>query len=430
MAPKQIDDCFLHDKDRLTHKEALNILKTNLSPLHATDTININEADNRVLAEDIKAPRPIPAHRNAAVDGYAFAYDEYSKDKGTTFPVSERVIAGAPLIEKTQENSATRIFTGAVMPADLDTVVMQEDIILNEQSEGETIPEKEIKVTIPPGLKQGANCRQAGEDTAENSIIVEKQTKLTSRHIAAIASAGIDELKVHQKPKVAILSTGNEILSPGDEFHLGKVYDSNRPMLKSLIKSQQADLTDLGIIKDNPNDIQNTLMEAAKTHDVIITSGGASKGEEDHIITSLQKLGKQHMWQLAIKPGRPMSFGQINDTLFIGLPGNPVAAFICFFLYGIPILNRLSGQEWQTPHKFQVIANFEIPKKKPDRREFLRGTLKTENGITSVDKFNQDGSGIIRSLTTADGLIEIDEATTSVNKGDLVTFIPFAQNAI
>lgn len=424
MAQKQIDDCFLHDKDRLTHKEALNILKTNLSPLHATDTININEADNRVLAEDIKAPRPIPAHRNAAVDGYAFAHDEYSKDTGTTFPVSERVIAGAPLIEKTQENSATRIFTGAVMPADLDTVVMQEDITLNEQSEGETT------VTIPPGLKQGANCRQAGEDTAENSIIVEKQTKLTSRHIAAIASAGIDELLVQQKPKVAILSTGNEILSPGDEFHLGKVYDSNRPMLKSLIKSQQADLTDLGIIKDNPSDIQNALMEAAKTHDVIITSGGASKGEEDHIITSLQKLGKQHMWQLAIKPGRPMSFGQIGDMLFIGLPGNPVAAFICFFLYGIPILNRLSGQEWQSPHKFQVIANFEILKKKPDRREFLRGTLRTENGITSVGKFNQDGSGIIRSLTTTDGLIEIDEATTSVNKGDLVTFIPFTQNAI
>ncbi|MGH1407073.1 MAG: molybdopterin molybdotransferase MoeA [Rhodomicrobiaceae bacterium] len=424
MAPKQIDDCFLHDKDRLTHKEALNILKTNLSPLHATDTININEADNRVLAEDIRAPRPIPAHRNAAVDGYAFAYDEYSKDQGTTFPVSERVIAGAPLIEATQENSTTRIFTGAVMPSDLDTVVMQEDVTLKETPDGQT------SVSIPPGLKQGANCRQAGEDTAENSIIVEKQTKLTSRHIAAIASAGIDELLVHQKPKVAILSTGNEILSPGDEFHLGKVYDSNRPMLKSLIKSQQADLTDLGIIKDNPGDIQNALMEAAKTHDVIITSGGASKGEEDHIITSLQNLGKQHMWQLAIKPGRPMSFGQINDTLFIGLPGNPVAAFICFFLYGIPIINRLSGQEWQSPHKFQVLANFEILKKKPDRREFLRGTLRTENGITSVDKFNQDGSGIIRSLTTADGLIEIDEATTSVNKGDLVTFIPFTQNAI
>jgi len=429
MAPKQIDDCFLHDKDRLTHADAIDILKTNLSPLSKSETININEADNRVLANDIKAPRPIPAHRNAAVDGYAFAYNEYSKEKGTTFPVTQRVIAGAPLIENTPKNSATRIFTGAVMPKDLDTVVMQEDVSLNQSPDDQTA-EKNSKVTIPPGLKPGANCRQAGEDTSENSIIVEKQTKLTSRHIAAIASAGIDKLCVFTKPKVAVLSTGNEILSPGDEFHIGKVYDSNRPMLKSLIKSQQADLTDLGIIKDNPGDIQNALMKAAKTHDVIITSGGASKGEEDHIITSLQKLGKQHMWQLAIKPGRPMSFGQINDTLFIGLPGNPVAAFICFFLYGIPILNRLSGQEWQNPQKFQVIANFEIPKKKPDRREFLRGTLKTENGITSVDKFNQDGSGIIRSLTTADGLIEIEEATTSVNKGDLVTFIPFTQNAI
>ena len=424
MAPKQIDDCFLHDKDRLTHAEALNILNKNLKPLTLSETVNINDADNRVLAEDIKAPRPIPAHRNAAVDGYAFSYSEYSKENGTTFPISARVIAGAPLIENTTENSATRIFTGAVMPSDLDTVVMQEDVSLNE------IPNGQTSITIPPGLKQGANCRQAGEDTAENSIIVEKQTKLTSRHIAAIASAGIDKLQVQQKPKVAILSTGNEILSPGDDFHLGKVYDSNRPMLKSLIKSQQAELTDLGIIKDNLADIQNTLSNAAKTHDVIITSGGASKGEEDHIITSLQTLGKQHMWQLAIKPGRPMSFGQIGDTLFIGLPGNPVAAFVCFFLYAIPIINRLSGQKWQSPHKFQVKANFEIPKKKPDRREFWRGSLKFENGETYAEKFTQDGSGIIRSLTTADGLIEIDEATTSINKGDLVTFIPFAQNAI
>ena len=424
MAPKQIDDCFLHDKDRLTHAEALGILKQNISPLSILEVIKLDDATNRVLAKNITAPRPIPAHRNAAVDGYAFAYEDYSKDDGVTLPVTNRVIAGAPLLDTTPDQSATRIFTGAILPTDLDTVVMQEDITLDE------ITGNEPTVTIPPGLKQGANVRQAGEDTAKNAVIVKEKTKLTSRHIAAIASAGIDEISVHKKPRLAILSTGNEILSAGDEFHLGALYDSNRPMLKSLAQSSLCDITDLGIIEDDATKIQETLARAAETHDIIITSGGASKGEEDHIITSLQTLGKQHMWQLAIKPGRPMSFGQIGDTLFIGLPGNPVAAFICFFLYAIPIINRLSGLEWQSPHKFQVKADFEIPKKKPDRREFLRGSLKIEEGVTYAQKFTQDGSGIIRSLTTADGIIEIDEATTSINKGDLVTFIPFAQNAI
>lgn len=424
MAQKQIDDCFLHDKDRLTHAEALGILKQNISPLNLSENIKLEDGAGRILAKNIIAPRPIPAHRNAAVDGYAFDFNDYSANDGTTMPVSNRVIAGAPLLEQTPDKSATRIFTGAVMPADQDTVVMQEDVSLDEASSGETT------VTIPPGLKQGANVRQAGEDTAENAVIIQENTKLTSRHIAAIASAGIDEIWVHKKPRLAILSTGDEILSAGDEFHLGAVYDSNRPMLKSLAQSSQCNITDLGIIEDDASKIQETLASAAETHDVIITSGGASKGEEDHIITSLQTLGKQHMWQLAIKPGRPMSFGQIDDTLFIGLPGNPVAAFICFFLYAIPIINRLSGLEWQSPHKFQVKADFEITKKKPDRREFLRGSLKIEDGITYAQKFTQDGSGIIRSLTTADGIIEIDEATTSINKGDLVTFIPFAQNAI
>lgn len=424
MAPKQIDDCFLHDKNRLTHAEALEILNTNIAPLNHQEVITLSNADNRVLAADIRAPRPIPAHRNSAVDGYAFAYSDYSPKTGTSLKVTNRVIAGAPLTEQSEPKSAARIFTGATMPTDLDSVVMQEDVTITETQSGET------EVTIPPGLKPSANCRQAGEDTAENSCVATKQTKLNSRHIAAIASSGIDEISVYKKPAIAVLSTGNEIISPGDEFQLGKVFDSNRPMLKSLIQAQQCDLTDIGIIKDDETIIQNTLREAAKNHDVIITSGGASKGEEDHIITSLQKLGKQHMWQLAIKPGRPMSFGQIDDTIFIGLPGNPVAAFVCFFLYAIPIIERLSGQKWQQPHKFQVKANFEMPNKKPDRREFLRGTIKIEDGITSVDKFQQDGSGIIRSLTTADGLIEIEEATTSVNKGDLVTFIPFTQSAI
>ncbi len=431
MAQKQIDDCFLHDKDRLTHEEALSILKSNINPVVETEQIILNDATNRVLAKDQLAPRPIPAHRNAAVDGYAFDHETYDSENGSNFLIEARITAGDTALSNVTSHQtgvnqdtlppAARIFTGAVMPENFDTVVMQEDVTLEQLPDGKTA------VTIPGGLKKGANCRQAGEDTQKDGLLVSKSTCLLSRQIASLASAGINQLEVYKKISVAIFSTGNEVIRPGETFSLGKVFDSNAPMLNALVNTQPCILNDLGVIKDNAQTIENTLKEAAKTYDVIITSGGASKGEEDHILNALDKLGKRHMWQLAIKPGRPMSFGQIGDTIFIGLPGNPVAAFVCMFLYGLPILQILGGQQWQPQQRFQVRAGFSIVNKKPDRREFLRGTLSTRDGITWVDKFKQDGSGLIRSLTTADGLIEIDEATTSLNEGDLVNFIPFAQ---
>lgn len=425
MARQQIDDCFLHDKDRLTHEQALSILKSNLRPTARTELIRLCEAANRVLAEDLHAPRPIPAHRNSAVDGYAFAFKDYDPVNGSFLPLKDRITAGDPLITNSEPSTTARIFTGAVMPQNFDSVVMQEDITLtkpeNDHGNSGTI------VHIPPGLKPNANCRQAGEDTAQNGLLVARQTKLLSRHIAAIASAGINQLSVYTPLKVAVFSTGNEVIRPGETFELGKVFDSNGPMLNALTQAQNCQLTNLGVLKDNPETIESALKAAAQTHDVIITSGGASKGDEDHILTALEKLGKRHLWQLAIKPGRPMSFGQIEDTIFIGLPGNPVASYICFFLYAIPILQRLSGQQWQVQHRYQIPAKFTIKNKKPDRREFLRGILTNENGRTAVEKFGKDGSGLIHSLTVADGLIEIDEATTTVNEGDLVNFIPFAQ---
>ena len=197
-------------------------------------------------------------------------------------------------------------------------------------------------------------------------------------------------------------------------------------MLVGLAAFGRIEVTDLGIIPDKAALIAQTIETAAQNHDVIISSGGASKGEEDHIIKTLRRLGKQHMWQLAIKPGRPMSFGQINDTIFLGLPGNPVAAFICFLLYAAPILRRLGGEDWWQPTRFKVPADFEIKSKKPDRREFLRGSLITKEGRTVAEKFEQDGSGLIRSLTTSNTLIELPEETTSVEKGQPVTVIPFA----
>ncbi len=420
MPTQPIDDCFLHDKDRLTHAEALDILKTNTAPKTATETIKTNDGLERVLAQTITAPRPIPAHRNSAVDGYAFSHAHYDAQTGTRFKVTHRIKAGDPLLKTIPQDEAVRIFTGAVMPEPLDSIVMQEDVTVQEDPDGTSW------VTIPGGLKQNANCRQAGEDTKQDAPLVTQGTKLSPQHLAILASGGIERLEVYQPLKVACLSTGNEIIRSATDFELGKVFDSNGPMLQALAAKQNCTITDLGIIKDDKQTIQSTLQEAAKTHDLIITSGGASKGEEDHVITSLNELGTRHLWQLAIKPGRPMNFGQIGDSIFIGLPGNPVAAFICFLLYASPLLRHLGGEPWPEPPRFKVPANFAIGKKKPDRREFMRGRLMIKDGQTWVEKFQQDGSGLIQSLTTSDGLIEIDEETTKLEQGSLVNFLPFS----
>ena len=226
---------------------------------------------------------------------------------------------------------------------------------------------------------------------------------------------------------MAVFSSGDEIAEAGTELGDGGVYDANRPLLTSLLSSLPVEVNDLGILPDTGKAMRDALSKAERTADVIITSGGASRGEEDHLIESLDKLGKRHLWQIAIKPGRPMAMGQIGDTVVFGLPGNPVAAFVCFLLYVRPALLALGGARWSEPRRFMLPAAFEIPKKKPDRREFLRGLLTPGPDGLNVDKFARDGSGLITGLRAADGLIEIPEDATSVTRGEPVAFIPFGE---
>ena len=286
-------------------------------------------------------------------------------------------------------------------------------------------PEK----AIPEGLKLGANCRLAGEDVSEGEIIAEAGQKLRPQDIAAIASTGTNEISVYKPIEIAILSSGNEILRPGEPFENGKVYDSNFFMLQNLLSSIGCNITDLGVIPDDPETISNLLSSTAKTHDVIISTGGASKGEEDHFIDTLEKIGKRHMWQLAVKPGRPVCFGQIEDTLCFTLPGNPVAAFVCFLLYVRPSLLTLGGANWREPSRYYMPVGFTI-RSKPDRREFLRGYTVTKDQTTMVQKFDRDGSGLISGLRASSGLIEIPEDQTEINKSDLVAFIPYSEFSI
>jgi molybdopterin molybdotransferase len=420
MTAKLIDDCFVLDKDRIPHHEALATLKSRVRTVVGTEEISLDEAAGRFLAKAIVSPRPIPAHDNAAVDGYAFAHSAYDQKRGARLKIAGEAAAGHPFKQTPPPDSAVRVFTGAVMPVGFDTVAMQEDVRIEEKGEARW-------AVVPPGLKQGANRRLAGEDAKEGAVLVEAGIRLRPQDVASAAAAGLGRLSCYAPLKVAILSTGDEILRPGEAFAPGQVYDANAPMLQGLVRAAGAEAVDFGVLPDKAEQVRASLSEASRAYNVIVISGGASQGAEDHVVKSIDALGKRHLWQIAIKPGRPMSFGQIGDCVVLGLPGNPVAVFVCFLIYVRPVLTRLAGGAWPEPQRFPLPAAF-MQRKKMGRREFWRAKLTRGAGARlQVAKFPRDGSGLISSLREADGLIELQEEVTEVKEGDMVDFIPFTE---
>ena len=420
---KLLDDCFAHDRERLRHDEALAILKQRVGPVTGMELTSLAEAGGRILAAAAVAPRPVPAHTNAAVDGYSFASADYDTAGGAEFAVDGRAAAGHPLHHKPAPATATRIFTGAMVPERHDTVTMQEDTRARIH-DGRTF------VTIPAGLKRGANVRKAGEDVKAGETLLNAGAVLRPQDLAALASIGIGKVQCFKRLKVGIISTGDEVVGAGGNLAEGQVYDANAPMLTVLIAGSGAESTDLGVFPDSLEEVKRRLADAARRYDVLIASGGASRGEEDHVVAALDQIGKRHLWQLAIKPGRPMSFGQIGNCAVLGLPGNPVAVFVCFLLYVWPLLRRMGGAEWPEPRRYRLPAMFAFPGRKIGRREFWRGILKETPRGLAVDKFARDGSGLISGLRAADGLIDIAEDVPEVKPGDLVTFIPFTEFGI
>lgn len=418
MTSKLADDCFVLDKDRLPHREALAILKSRVRPVVGAEQVPLAEAAGRFLAEAIVAPRPIPAHDNAAVDGCAFAHADYDEEKGARLRLVGQASAGHPFAGVPARGSTVRIYTGAVMPQEFDSVAMQEDVRIEERG-------AERWAVIPPGLRPGANRRLAGEDSGKGAVLVEAGVRLRPQEVASAATCGLASLSCHAALKVALLSTGDEILRPGEAFSAGKVFDANAPMLHGLVKAAGADPMDLGVATDDAELVRAALLDASRGFNAIVVSGGASQGAEDHVVQSLDSLGKRHLWQIAIKPGRPMSFGQIGNSVVLGLPGNPVAVFVCFLLYVRPVLIRLAGGHWPEPARFPLPAAFS-QKKKAGRREFWRASLVQRQGRLEALKFPRDGSGLLSSLREADGLIEVAEEVTQVREGDLVDFIPFS----
>ena len=424
MPRKLIDDCFRtdpRDGDRMTHNATLALIRARVEAVVAVRMISIADACGSVLAEDISAPIAVPGHTNSAVDGFAFCHASYDQSEGREYRVEARIAAGSQSEVVVAVDAAARIFTGAPLPAGLDTVVMQEDCDIKDDS---------AQVRIPPGLKVGANVRQAGEDVQVGASILSRGQIIRAPDIAALSSLGITEVSCFAAPRIGIVATGDEVVRGGGQLRRGQVHDVNTPLLLALAKGCVCEVTDLGVWPDDRGAVDERLQQAAGKFDLLITSGGASQGEEDHISHALAEIGARHFWQIAVKPGRPLMLGQIGDTAVVGLPGNPVAVFVCFLMYVWPLIRRLGGAEWREPRRFPLKTDFEFANRKVGRREFWRGTTReTDQGMV-VTKFPRDGSGLISGLSAADGLIDIPENVPAIEVGDIVDFIPFSEFGI
>ena len=410
------DDCFASGSDLMPLDEALALLATKISGVAEPETVPVRAALDRILAEDVVAPRDVPPQDNSAVDGYAVFFDDLDAAAETRLPVTGRIAAGHPLERPARRGEALRIFTGAPVPEGPDCVFMQEDC----RAEGDD-------VVLKPGIKRGANRRRAGEDVRAGSTIINPGSRLRAQEIGLAASVGRAELSVFRRLRVAVFSTGDEVRDPGGEIPAGCIFDANRFAIMALLDGMGCDVTDLGILPDRLDTISGALAAAAVEHDLLITSGGVSLGDEDHVKAAVEANGSLHFWRVAIKPGRPIALGQVGRAAFVGLPGNPVAAIITFMRIARPVVLLLSGVVDIEPRLFRVPAGFDF-KKKPGRREWLRARLEADGaGGVRAMKYHADGSGILASMVEADGLIELSEEQGPFSEGTLVDFLPFSE---
>lgn len=410
------DDCFAHGGDLMPLDGALELLAERLGPVRGREKVALAGAAGRILAADIGALTDVPPHDNSAVDGYALFFDDLDPDAETRLPVTGRVPAGGALGRPGRNGEAIRIFTGAPMPDGPDTVMMQEDC---REDGGDVI--------VAPGISRGANWRKKGEDVRKGDTILRAGRRLSPQDIGLAATAGHREIEVYEALRVAVFSTGDEVREPGDDLPAGAIYDANRHMLVAALHGLGCRVDDLGILPDDRATIAGALGDAARTHDLILTSGGVSVGDEDHVRAAVEAGGSLHFWRLAIKPGRPIAMGQVGGTPIVGLPGNPGAVLITFLLIARPIILMLSGAGPSSPTRFQVRAAFDH-KKKSGRREFVRAKLETdEDGVLVVRKSGVGGAGILSALVGADGLVDLPEDLTYLKSGSTVDFLPFSE---
>jgi molybdopterin molybdotransferase len=409
------EDCFAFGGALMSVDDALARIDERVTAIVETETVPLAAACGRILAQDVVAAMNQPPHANSAVDGYAFAHADLIPDCITELSVTGRAAAGHPLGRPARRGEAIRIFTGAPMPEGTDTVMMQEDCIIENG-----------RVRLKPGIRKGANRRHAGEDVREGEVALGAARRLSPADLGFAAALGCCELPVFRPLRVALMSTGDEIRDPGAPLPPGAIYDANRFMLAALLHGLGCTVTDLGIRPDREAALVDTLAGASATHDLIVTSGGVSTGEEDHIKAAIERLGSLHFWRLAIKPGRPVALGQIGGVPLIGLPGNPVAVIVTFVVLARPLILKLAGAAACPPRLYPVQSGFGY-RKKPGRREYLRASVKRGDDALVAVKYPKDGAGIISSVVQSEGLVVIDEATSDLTPGASVDFLPFSE---
>jgi len=412
------DDCFAFNGPLLPVVEAERLIVERVKPVAGRETAALRDAVGRVLAQDVVAAVNVPPFDNSAVDGYAVRGEDLDAERENSLAIVDRVAAGHAARQAVKAGEAIRIFTGAPMPKGADTVFMQEDC----RTEGE-------RVIVPPGLHRGANRRLAGEDIRAGAVALRAGRRLTVQDIALAAALGLTKLGVYRRVRVALFSTGDEIVEPGSQLRGAALYDSNRYLLFARFG---AEVTDLGILSDEPQQLARAIGAAAADHDLVITSGGVSTGEADYVRLAVEKIGHIVFWRVAIKPGRPVAMGVVpgsqagEGAAFVGLPGNPVAVFVTFVRVVRPLLLRLSGASPRPLVAMPARATFSYRKRK-GRRKYIRvGLRAAPDGTIEALKFEQDGAGVLTSLTETDGLAELGEDVTKVEPGTTVGFLSYA----
>ena len=415
------DDCFAFNGPLLPVAEAEKMIGARVAAVSGQEMAPLREALGRVLTADLIAPFNLPPFDNSAVDGYAVRGEDIDSAREQRLTIIDRVAAGHAPAHAVKSGEAVRIFTGAPMPGGADTVFMQEDCRIDG-----------AHVIVPPGLSRGANRRLAGEDIRAGAVALPAGRRLWAQDIALAAALGLTAIDVRRRVRVALFSTGDEIAEPGSPLGGAALYDSNRYLLAAAVARFGADITDLGILRDEPKTLARAIAAAAIDHDLVLTSGGVSTGEADYVRSAVENVGRIVFWRVAIKPGRPVAMGVIpggetgEAAAFVGLPGNPVAVFVTFVRVVRPLLLRLAGALPEPLVAMPARAAFSYKKRK-GRREYVRVALRTGgDGMIDAVKYPQDGAGVLTSLTETDGLAELGEDVTNIEPGAMVGFLPYA----
>ncbi|MDH5393419.1 MAG: molybdopterin molybdotransferase MoeA [Gammaproteobacteria bacterium] len=411
-----INDCFnnAHQTPLLTVEQTLEQIKNAIEPIKSTDKQMIRDALGQTLAENVISDINVPPHRNSAMDGYAINSEILASAEPITLAVVGTAFAGTPFQGKVSVNECVRIMTGAMMPQDCDTVIMQEDAQRSDDL-----------IRISNQHLKAQNVRHPGEDIEKGAVVLHAGKQISPADLGLLSSIGVSEVTTYRKPKIAFFSTGDELKSLGQTLQAGDIYDSNRYTLYGMLKKMDVELLDLGVIADDKTLIKETLENAANSADMILTSGGASVGEADYVSEILQESGKVNFWKIAMKPGKPLAFGSINQTPYFGLPGNPVSVMATCYLFVQPAISRLKGLDdsQQLSLKAKCIHSL---KKVAGRTDFQRGILKqTATGELIVDTTGLQGSHILTSMSVANCFIVIPQDSGNVEAGETVEVLPF-----